>query len=1664
MRNQQPGLPQPWLRQQPGVIDMQLRQQNLIMYKQLQELQRQQQLQQLDQETRQENSLSQMSGMAKQGSGDQLPSLVNGSPFLDTSNYIWQGQPMGVDSRIRSTSQMVMLGNWGHCDRSPAMQGFPNGPILPQDQSQVLRSMGFVPQQLDQSLYGAPVATTRGSMNQYSHFQGIVNDDSDMLTKAGGNPVDRTIKQSSAFNAFQSDHSTDFSNQAGMADGFSISRQGFQRKNFEQGPVQTLHNGVLSQNSQQVNPFSRNVQVQEFPDRQERTCWEENWQEKTAVQVGSSQGFVSLDPTEAKILFSTDEGIWDSSFGRIGCLNAGGYASGIQLEGTDYSNAFPSVQSGSWSALMQSAVAETSSSDTGLQDEWNGLSFQKAESSTGNCATLIDNGKQPTTWVDNDLHALSPLTSRPFPQFDNSNMSHGAHGVQGFHHSSSHESHQLAPKETNNWYDQSPQKSLTEGSFQVQTPMHLDNNQEGACGSQIYEQSHGKAQSLDMELNSQYMQGSWLHQKGSPSYRSQSCNKPNGWNINQLLAINEDATTKTPDNETIVQHDHKNSKSTGGFDRVKSGASSPQVPTDPHMTDLKINQEMNQLIQQNHQLNYVKHAMLDASLYGSNKNAGKRHQPMQVPDVLESSVNISEKHFGEAYDKKHGNHYQNEITDSYVPGHSHPGNTVGDGMKENAWSGASATHPLVSGNQKSDNQGQSQSGTLGSRSQERGFYGQSRLVAHAVLNSGLDIRKGNLPDLQRTAGVDELASRSSHSGYESPLSASFDRSTPIHSPNNRTIQTSQNMLELLHKLDQSRESNSITNVGPSDHNPSEMPEATEPNSSVAHVQHNQSSGLQSFGLRLAPPSQRPLTSNHVPSQAYSKLADDLIPKHIDQEINSGTITSGIPFSRNQLQQQHTSNASGQIAPDQPLNLSFTSQTNLDAQSKLTSHFRQQQTSYYGSEQSPQTSLPGSAGRILPFNLAPPADAHGPVLSAHSYSISAGHSQSTNANSSYISGSGQLVSAPKLTATSGMAHGGFSSMLHNVWTNLSSQHVSVGPASKVPSKLLQSVHPANGPEGASWSQQKADDKGMNRGKNGLSKLDTCSINSRQFMYGEEQLSEDRSLQQLTPEEIGLAADKAAASASLQEHEPPLQPRQQYFGRGKPGLVTSFISQKELVSFQNPDNSIHESGSSGHSLKPSDEPHDKSSLLHHMQAIEGIDANSSWKSVKRLKGANFGADAHQAVAKTGQQFPYGHSMGIELSTSPHHSQFPTSDAKMLCFSTEAKEDLALNVSYHGRIGDSHSEDRMMFGQNDLECHSGYLGRTSTSSLGGIERSQIKPKMAPSWFERDVNHQNEQILSMHDGFDSSCRDSKVDAQQFLYRKESEGLNLLMSKDQANAGYASQTGSVWRSPAAPIPTTENLSLPQSLPSAAVDQSLVDLRPKKRKSEMWGPIPWHEEVNQGFHTLQSISMSELDWAQATNRFIEKMEDEAEMTEDGPIVPRPRRRLILTTQLMQQLFRSLPSPILSADGSSEVECVTYFTAKLALGDACSLLSCSGSDCHIKTNSRSMLSGKAKPSERAGDQFLSKVVDDFITRGKKLESDLLRLDKKASILDIRVECQDLERFSVINHFAKFHGRSNADGMESSSSSEATVLKSYPQRYVTALPVPRNLPDGVSCLSL
>ena len=87
--------------------------------------------------------------------------------------------------------------------------------------------------------------------------------------------------------------------------------------------------------------------------------------------------------------------------------------------------------------------------------------------------------------------------------------------------------------------------------------------------------------------------------------------------------------------------------------------------------------------------------------------------------------------------------------------------------------------------------------------------------------------------------------------------------------------------------------------------------------------------------------------------------------------------------------------------------------------------------------------------------------------------------------------------------------------------------------------------------------------------------------------------------------------------------------------------------------------------------------------------------------------------------------------------------------------------------------------------------------------------------------------------------------------------------------------------------------------------------------------------------------------------FLIQVEDEGEMIDDGPPVLRSKKRLILTTQLMQILIRPALASVFSADATLHYESAAYLVSRSTLGDACNKLSCTKSDTTAPSNSRDL---------------------------------------------------------------------------------------------------------------
>ncbi|MQL88486.1 hypothetical protein Taro_021042 [Colocasia esculenta] len=1797
---------QPWSRQQSGFGDMELWQQRL-MYRQLQERQRQQQLQQLDQEARQQNSSNEFSGIAKQVVADQLPLVVNGMPIHDVSTHTWKIENMGSEQRV-SSAKMFPVGNvnWEQCRGTMPVHGFPNGLGFLQNQGHALRSMGLFQQQPDQSFYGTPVSSGRHILNQYSQFPVAPYGISDTVAKPDGNQAEKQLMQSGIFNSFQSEQHV-LPGKVCPQDGLASRQISPGKTLFGHIPAQHISSGITLENVPQLNSLGRSRQVQELQGRQEQTKWSK-LQEIAVPQLGPSEGISALDPTEQRLLFGTDdESPCIESSERVDNIGLRGYLDGNFPEGNDYFNAFPSLQSGSWSALMQSAVAEASSSDGGLPDERRGSTPQQKEPSSSKHLTMIfDSGKQQIAWVEN-FQSASSSTSKPLPTSDNADAKNdtAATFCQPYVRSAHDHGQRLdAEASTSYQLDQSQLHQRFLKSI-VQSQMH-SGSMSGGTRVQTYEQplSTGPVKS---KLHHHGLYGTWANQQKVPLCNgSQLHDMANTWNASELTSPAQHAMLKADDQEKVVQNSSMNfpteevhmrryqeinvwkndgaqmsvpfSLSTGGFSSGSrsSGIGSSQVQTGDHCMSGSIgisldnsNKEANEISVSGHEADHGKLLSANSSMESRGNEDAVKHKLQVKKDqvVWRPSVNIFERASSVDYGKEMDNSSQKEVSDGdHISDNSHPAqlNDSGGRRRQNCLLAQSDSSQSASGSkmpscqigQKSSDsrrchflpmgnldvdvelptskrnfysQGQSQMVMSGTKSQtEPELIGQSQFRGHSASISQRDMDKHQLLDSQRDVNaLEEVHCGGRSSIYDSDIPSLFKGSTANLAQNKsgQGHKTSQNMLELPPKVEQSRNGKNVSLSGFPNHNMvAEKPDKATCDM-PSYLQHYQPSALQEVGLGL--PLKHQSTSHHaLPSQAVqhynsrhfeleaggknrtcvtsSVSIHPLSPLQVSERENMETkcSLSGLPnketsplhvqmlspamstsrlfYAGNQLQQQLPQQLQKQqllhqqvlVASgcDQSIGILCGSELDQDAHSKNLLHTRESNDLHGGAihvedtcvaEQSGEQLLLG-VGQTPPFKVAS-LDGLPPVMS-YPCPNNPGQPQVMGAASFPIS-TGQLPHLPVLekqlvsrpSATSVISQqGAFSAMRQNVWTNLSQQHLSGSMPANIRPSLFQPVS-----VGAMDMNYPAMQRPDDQGRQTTSMFATCSIISEQPTYEEKDASKFSSLQQNSPQEVDMASHTSSAplvQESISEHVsdgnssasivPMVQLHQQEIGGLKLGKRSSFDKQTSRSSLLSIASSSHHLAALGHSFKSPDVQNQNYPLLRQLQAMKSVESDSSKLYDKRLKGDSVAYPQLEAE-KMSQSFNRM-SNGLCPMTG-HQSSFP-SDTKMLHFSLEANGNQNI-VRGSQLIGsDFCSQDLTVPGLNSPQSYSSSLGKISMPpSVGVIQSKQMDHQVAPSWFEQYEKFKNGQNLA------------KAAVQDCFLSRASESMRLPSSVTQGND--SSQIISFWHSSSTATANEQSSSVHYT-PADDIDHTVVP-RPNKRKTSLSRLIPWHKEITRGSDRLWNISMAELDWAHATKRLCSKVEDEDKTSVDGLSVPRARRRLVLTTQLMQQLVPALPLRILAADATFEYESMTYLIARLVLRDACGRISCSRSNLHFPYVGRNTISEKLMITKGAGEHFFSEVTEGFIGRMSKLENDLSRSEKGASFLDIRVECQDLERFSIINRFANFHGRGQgcqADVVENSSTSEAASWKMFLQRYATALSMPGNLAEGMICLSL
>ncbi|KAL5226150.1 hypothetical protein ABZP36_012789 [Zizania latifolia] len=417
----------------------------------------------------------------------------------------------------------------------------------------------------------------------------------------------------------------------------------------------------------------------------------------------------------------------------------------------------------------------------------------------------------------------------------------------------------------------------------------------------------------------------------------------------------------------------------------------------------------------------------------------------------------------------------------------------------------------------------------------------------------------------------------------------------------------------------------------------------------------------------------------------------------------------------------------------------------------------------------------------------------------------------------------------------------------------------------------------------------------------------------------------------------------------------------------------------------------------------------SLLHQMQAMKPVDIDPVNTSGKRLKTTE---TIHQTRLCT------------DNTEAPRVSNSLPSDVQMLSFAPRNSEEITSTMPRQVHLRELPSND-MATAQTDLQNQCSSLGTSSTENFDGFT---VNPQI--SYWLQHGSYRNGQNLAIYNARKAATPYNHPKVPWSMENSSVAGRGL------------------------------DCSVGPEMPCGLKVSSVVR-RPKKRKFKAPMLVSWNQII-EGNQKLIDMSTLGMDWAQATNR-ISEVEDEADIQEDAPVLHLPHKRLILTSRLIQQLLPVIPAAILRAQAVSMYQSATYTAAKLTIGDACSMASYSSGDTGTLISSGDKLSEQTGNIDEMKYEFV-KAVELFIGRFKKMENNFVSSNKRSSMLDVQLECQDLERISIVNRLGRFHGRNHhAAGVEASSI-DHVHRRIYTDRHVMSFAVPGNLPEGVPCLLL
>lgn len=637
-----------------------------------------------------------------------------------------------------------------------------------------------------------------------------------------------------------------------------------------------------------------------------------------------------------------------------------------------------------------------------------------------------------------------------------------------------------------------------------------------------------------------------------------------------------------------------------------------------------------------------------------------------------------------------------------------------------------------------------------------------------------------------------------------------------------SIQSSQNMLELLHKVDQPRDLGSMMHLNSSECNvSSQIPEAEQVDGSA---QPSQSFSSQGFGLQLGPPSQllqKPDLSS--PSRNAQGTISSIHTSHSGTEMGEkGLLTvptssgQSLPFSNEESQtefKRDRSSGPGHPGTNNSLYMvpgnhypAFSSDTPY-ARSQLQNKHMTRVSGKVATNNTPPSMQRGSAETVLTDasgNLQKDLAASvGTAQQAGRYGLQDMDPAGTASTRDQVRGS-QSFGLPSISR-----QGGSNQLIHNMWTNVpTSQHTLVGQYPKAPSHLSELPQPNILESG---SQGEFDDS---KGGHFSSKSSAIPASSPVSVDEEERRLKESS---------GQLASFVNVGAALKT-EVPMRRASSIKNQLDDSPANSASRQKDIEAF-------------GRSLKPNIFSNEKFALLNQMRALKDADCDPSIRFSKRMRVPDNMLDIHQANLLTGKQ--NDDNVGDKLGSG---SGVPSEDSRMMSFSTHS-DALDRNTSPHGNAA---SEDIVAAGRPDSQAN-----HSTDSTSVRVEQHTVSPQMAPSWFNQYGSFKNWQTLPMHN------------AQNVSSLKPGESPGTLGKSsfvmDAPNLGDKSSDAPVDACPvdstvqnSAPISEgNEHLAPAQSLQPNAIGQHQVVLRPKKRKSAELHP--WYKEISDGSLGLSNL-------------------------------------------------------------------------------------------------------------------------------------------------------------------------------------------------------------------